>query len=159
AGGGGVHRGGTGASATKVGEPPATSDAADPGVSKIDTTKPTVVRTSDQDEKNPVRTGSNIPRPVLMPDGASVIDGPLPTDVQTRDWLQLRRQLGGVALPDTTAALGQGGPGTLPVGSGLGTLDVRLQPTLVLLNGRRVSPAPFFGPNGADFFDLNQIPL
>ena len=82
---------------------------ADTSVSKIDTGKPAVDRTSDVEEKDPVRVGSNIRRPILMPDGVSVIDGPLPIDVQTRDWLQLRRQLGGVALPDTTAALGAGG--------------------------------------------------
>jgi outer membrane receptor protein involved in Fe transport len=148
-----------GANTSVVGDASGGATGADSSVSKIDTGKPAVDRTSDVEEKDPVRVGSNIRRPILMPDGAAVIDGPLPIDVQTRDWLQLRRQLGGVALPDTAAALGAGGPGTLPVGSGLGTLDVRLQPTLILLNGRRVAPAPFFGPNGADFFDLNQIPI
>ena len=105
----------------------------------------------------PVLAGSNIRRPIQTIDGAVVVDGPLATTIQGREYLQLRRQLGGVALPDTTAALGQMGPGTS--GPFLGALQLRLQPTLITLNGRRLVSAPFFGPNGDDFVDLNQIPL
>jgi outer membrane receptor protein involved in Fe transport len=34
-----------------------------------------------------------------------------------------------------------------------------MQPTLVLLNGRRLVSAPFAGPEGGDFVDLNQLPI
>jgi outer membrane receptor protein involved in Fe transport len=97
-------------------------------------------------------TGSHIRRPRLIVDGAMIIDTPLRTEVQGREYLQIRRQLGGAALPDTTAALGLGGAGTA-------RLELRLQPTLVLLNGRRLVTAPFVGPGGSDYVDINQIPL
>jgi len=99
-----------------------------------------------------VITGSHIPRQKLMVDGALIIDSPLRTEVQSREYLQARRQLGGAALPDTTAALGHGGAGTA-------RLELRLQPTLILLNGRRLASAPFAGPGGSDYVDINQIPL
>lgn len=101
---------------------------------------------------DPIFTGSHIRRPRLVVDGAMIIDSPLRTEVQGREFLQIRRQLAGAAAPDTAAALGYGGGGT-------NRLELRLQPTLVLLNGRRLVSAPFFGPSGADFVDVNQIPL
>jgi outer membrane receptor protein involved in Fe transport len=100
----------------------------------------------------PVVTGSHIRRPRLMYEGALIIDSPLTTRIEKRESLQTRRQLGGVALPDTTAALGLGATGT-------DRFELRSQPTLVLLNGRRLVSAPFSGPQGADFADLNQVPL
>ena len=105
----------------------------------------------------PLLTGSHIRRATLTVDGALLIDSPLTTNVQGRDSLQLRRQLGGVAPPDTTTALGLGGAGTSP--STATGLQLRLQPTLVLLNGRRLVAAPFAGPDGGDYVDLNQLPI
>ena len=99
-----------------------------------------------------VVTGSHIRRQRLVADGTPVIPSPLRVQIQQRDSLQLRRQLGGYALPDTAAALGAGGSGTT-------RLSLRVQPTLVLLNGRRLVSAPYFGRLGADFVDLNQIPI
>jgi outer membrane receptor protein involved in Fe transport len=105
-----------------------------------------------------VLTGSHIPRPILAIDGAFIIDSPLSTSIQDRDYLQLRRQLGGIAPPDTTTALGLGAAGTSP-SSSLGIAQLRFQPTLVLLNGRRLVAAPFPGPDGGDYVDLNQLPI
>jgi outer membrane receptor protein involved in Fe transport len=107
------------------------------------------------EDQSPVVTGSHIGRPRLMPDGVLVIDSPLTTELQGRDYLQTRRQLGGVAMPDTTAALAHskgGGPGT-------DSYELRLQPTLILLNGRRLVSAPYSRTGGADYVDINQIPL
>jgi outer membrane receptor protein involved in Fe transport len=104
-----------------------------------------------------VVTGSHIRRPKLTVDGAEIIASPLTTTVDGRDYLQLRRQLGGRIAPDTTTALGQGAPGTAPSFSLLAQL--RMQPTLVLLNGRRLVSAPFAGPFGSDFVDMNQLPI
>ena len=98
---------------------------------------------------------SHVRRMRLMPDGALILDGPLATDLQDREYLQTRRQLGGVALPDTTAALGHSNLG----GAGTSLLQMRLQPTLVLLNGRRLVSAPYFGASGADYVDINQLPI
>jgi outer membrane receptor protein involved in Fe transport len=75
-----------------------------------------------------------------------------------RDYLQLRRQFGGAAPPDTTTALGLGAAGTSPSYS-VGLPQLRTQPTLVLLNGRRLVAAPFAGPEGSDYVDLNQLPI
>jgi outer membrane receptor protein involved in Fe transport len=100
----------------------------------------------------PVVAGSHIRRPRLLVDGALIIDSPLRTEVQGREYLLMRRQTGGAALPDTTAALGYGAAGTTRI-------ELRLQPTLVLLNGRRLASAPFMGPSGTDFVDINQIPI
>jgi outer membrane receptor protein involved in Fe transport len=96
--------------------------------------------------------GSHIPRARLLIDGALIIDGPLRTTIEGQESLQMRRQLGGVALPDTTMALGHGAMGT-------STLVLRNQPTLILLNGRRLVAAPFWGAGGADLVDINQIPI
>ena len=102
-------------------------------------------------------TGSHIRRTRRSVDGALILDAPLTTTVQGRDYLQTRRQLGGIAPPDTTTALGLGGAGTNPsYGSGL---QLRTQPTLVLLNGRRLVASPFAGPDGSDYVDLNQLPI
>jgi outer membrane receptor protein involved in Fe transport len=95
---------------------------------------------------------SHIRRAINDVDGAKVVDSPLRVDLYNRDYFQLRRQLGGIAPPDTAAALGVGGAGTA-------RFDLRLQPTLILLNGRRMVSAPVIGPNGTDFVDTNQIPL
>ena len=95
--------------------------------------------------------GSHIPRPQLQVDGTLVLDGPLRTTFEPQGALQIRRQLGGVGLPDTTAALGHGALGT-------SSLVLRNQPTLILLNGRRLVSAPFWGAGGADFVDINQLP-
>ncbi len=100
----------------------------------------------------PLVTGSHIRRPHLVVDGVPIIDSPLSTTVEGRESLQLRRQLGGYALPDTTSALGLGAAGT-------SRLSLRLQPTLVLLNGRRLVNAPFAGDAGADFVNINQLPI
>jgi outer membrane receptor protein involved in Fe transport len=100
----------------------------------------------------PVVTGTHLPRPRLVVDGALIVDSPLRTETQGREYLQSRRQLSGVAMPDVAAALRFGGAGT-------NRLELRLQPTLVLMNGRRLVSAPFFGPNGSDFVDINQIPI
>lgn len=99
-----------------------------------------------------VVTGSHIRRPLLKVDGALIIPSPLRTEVQGREYLQMRRQLSGAALPDTTAALGYGGAGT-------SRIELRLQPTLILLNGKRLPSAPFAGANGTDFVDINMIPI
>ena len=108
-------------------------------------------------EPVPVITGSHVRRQRREVDGALIFDGPLSTSVQGRESLQLRRQLGGIAPPDTTTALGLGGAGTSPsYGSGL---QLRHQPTLVLLNGRRLVAAPFAGPDGGDYVDLGQLPI
>jgi outer membrane receptor protein involved in Fe transport len=96
--------------------------------------------------------GSHIPRARLMVDGALIIDSPLRTTIEGQESLQMRRQLGGVALPDTTLALGHGAMGT-------STLVLRNQPTLILLNGRRLVAAPFWGAAGADLVDINQLPI
>ena len=96
--------------------------------------------------------GSLIPRPKHLVDGILVIDSPLTTEYQGREYLQTRRQLGGFALPDTTAALNQGGSGT-------SSLLLRLQPTLILLNGRRLVTAPYSARRGADYVDINQLPI
>jgi outer membrane receptor protein involved in Fe transport len=152
AGGASVSMGANTNAASTEGEASSAAANADANAPKVDGQQEPPARSSDRDEANPVRAGSNIRRPVLMPDGALVIDGPLATEVQGREYLQTRRQLGGVALPDTTAALGQGGPGT-------SSLELRLQPTLILLNGRRLVSAPYFGPAGSDFIDINQLPI
>jgi outer membrane receptor protein involved in Fe transport len=103
-------------------------------------------------KKKPILTGSRIRREPHMVESAYVIDSPLRTEVQKSDSLTMRRQLGGVALPDTTAALGLGMPGT-------STVQFRNQPTLVLLNGRRLVAMPYFGPRGTDLVDINQLPI
>lgn len=108
-------------------------------------------------DRAPVVTGSHIRRPRLMHESALIIDSPLTTSesldgVPGREGLQRRRQFGGAALPDTTAALGLGAPGT-------SRLSLRLQPTLILLNGRRLVNAPFAGEAGSDFVDVNQLPI
>lgn len=104
-------------------------------------------------------TGSHIRRQQHRVEGALVLDSPLRTDVSGRDYLLLRRQYttnvgpgGGFALPDTTAALEIGMPGT-------NYHALRGQPTLILLNGRRLVAMPYFGPRGADMVDINQLPI
>jgi len=110
-------------------------------------------------EPPPLLTGSHIRRLMLTVDGALIIDSPLTTGVQGgRDYLQLRRQLGGAAPPDTSTALGLGAAGTSPSYSAA-LLQLRMQPTLVLLNGRRLVAAPFAGQDGGDYVDLNQLPI
>lgn len=109
-------------------------------------------RTAPAAERDPQYTGSHIRRPRLVVDGALIIDSPLRTETQGREFLQIRQQLSGAAVPDVAAALGIGGAGTTRT-------ELRLQPTLILLNGRRLVSAPFFGPSGTDFVDLNQIPI
>jgi outer membrane receptor protein involved in Fe transport len=106
-----------------------------------------------------VYTGSHIRRQPHHVEGALVLDSPLRTDVTGREYLQLRRQYttnvgpgGGFALPDTTAALELGMPGT-------NYHALRGQPTLILLNGRRLIAMPYFGPRGTDVVDINQIPI
>jgi len=100
----------------------------------------------------PILTGSRIRREPHLVESAYVIDSPLRTEVQKGDSLTMRRQLGGVALPDTAAALGLGMPGT-------STMQLRGQPTLVLLNGRRLVSMPYFGRRGTDVVDVNQLPI
>ncbi len=111
-----------------------------------------VAPTSPTPGKAPITTGSHIRRRTALVEGTPVVPSPLRTDIQGREYMQMRRQLGGIAMPDTTAALGQGGAGT-------SRFDLRLQPTLVLLNGRRLVSAPMMGANGTDYVDVNQIPL
>ena len=101
-------------------------------------------------------TGSQIRRAPQLHDGAVSIDSPLTTGVQNgRDYLQMVRQFSGPVAPDTTTALGLGMPGIMP-SSTVGLPQLRIQPTLILLNGRRLVSAPFTGPEGADVVDLNQ---
>lgn len=112
-------------------------------------------QTAPAPEPAPVVTGSHIRRPRLMVEDTLVIDSPLTTETQGRDFLQLRRQLGGVALPDTTGALGHskfGGPDAQ-------RLQLRALPTLVLLNGRRLVAAPYQLNRGADYVDIGQLPI
>jgi outer membrane receptor protein involved in Fe transport len=104
------------------------------------------------DSAPPVVAGSHIRRPRLTVDGALIVPSPLRTEVQGREYLQIRRQLSGAAMPDVTAALGFGAAGT-------SRIELRLQPTLILLNGKRLPTAPFLGPNGSDFVDTNMIPI
>ena len=100
----------------------------------------------------PLVTGSHIRRRPLMDGEFTIVDSPLYIDLRAREFLELRRMQDGVAAPDTTAALGIGGPGT-------SRLELRLQPTLILLNGRRLVSAPFPDGTGADYVDINQIPI
>ncbi|MDD9946712.1 MAG: TonB-dependent receptor [Myxococcales bacterium] len=104
------------------------------------------------------RTGSHLPRPRLTVDGASILASPLRTEVHGRDFLQIRRQLGGRTPPDTTTALGLGSAGTLP-SFNANLAQLRMQPTLILLNGRRLVATPFKGPGGSDFIDFSQLPI
>jgi outer membrane receptor protein involved in Fe transport len=117
--------------------------------------EPTPVTNPAADADKPVTTGSHIRRLRLMPDDKLIFTGPLTTEIEGRDYLQMRRQFGGVALPDTTSALGhskRGGPNT-------DLLELRLLPTLILLNGRRLISSPYSRTGGADYVDLNQLPL
>ncbi len=100
----------------------------------------------------PVIAGSNIRRPLQLYEGTPVIDSPLAVEMQNRDYMQMRRQFTGIAVPDDAAALGLYAPGT-------SSFLLREQPTLVLLNGRRLISSPMPGPDGADFVDMNQIPI
>jgi outer membrane receptor protein involved in Fe transport len=104
-------------------------------------------------------TGSHIRRPRLLVDGAPIMDTPLRTDSYSREYLQARRGWGGIAVPDTAAALKIGGPGTARFVDPFGQWGVRQQPTLVLLNGRRLVASPFIGLDGVDTIDTNQVPL
>jgi outer membrane receptor protein involved in Fe transport len=123
----------------------ASADAAQP--------KDELANTVDAEKPEAERmAGSHIPRPRLMVDGALIIDSPLRTTIEGRESLIARRQLGGVSLPDTTVALGHGALGT-------SSFALRSQPTLILLNGRRLVAAPFWGTSGFDFVDLNQLPI
>lgn len=134
-----------------------TSDAGASAAAKADVDAEAATPGKASKGRAPLVTGSHIRRPRLMHESALIIDSPLTTSESLdgspgRESLQRRRQFGGAALPDTTAALGLGAPGT-------SRLSLRLQPTLVLLNGRRLVNAPFPGDAGSDFVDVNQLPI
>ncbi|MDH5674153.1 MAG: TonB-dependent receptor [Myxococcales bacterium] len=109
----------------------------------------------------PVINGSHIRRPMLRVDNSLVLTGPLSTSVRQGEEARTRQTLGGIpidaiAFPDTFMALGHGAPGVT-------RFALRGQPTLILLNGRRLVAAPYFGGGGngvgSDVIDMNQIPL
>lgn len=101
----------------------------------------------------PTLAGSHTRRLILRPGFVPFTDGPLSLSFQNADYLQQRRQNSGIAVSDTAAALGLGAPG-------MTRLELRVMPTLVLLNGRRLVIAPASaGELGADFVDLGQIPI
>ncbi|MDD9941434.1 MAG: TonB-dependent receptor [Myxococcales bacterium] len=100
--------------------------------------------------------GSHIRGPRLtLEDGTMFGAGPLRTTFADRMALEQFRATGGISVTATAAALGLGAPATFVALRS----RLRMQPTVFLLNGRRMVNAPFADLFGADLVDLDALPI